>query len=152
MQVHAESCQGPPDVSCLHAVTCALPQVFDIASGQELALLSQGHYDTVTACIYSPHTGHLWSTGLDGAILAWSPYTLPEPETQASTNHYMDSWLAAATAGRGRQQQQQQGRAAAAAGGVQASGGSGRRAGRSALLDVDYWSEDEDLLVGNWRS
>lgn len=141
-------------MSSQQAAVCAPLQVFDIATGQDLALLSQGHYDTVTACTYSPHTRHLWSTGLDGAILAWSPYTLPELEIQASTNHYMDSWLAAATAGRGRQQQGATSgtAAAAAAGEVQASGVGGRRAGRSAPLDVDYWSDDEEVLIGNWRS
>lgn len=126
-----------------------------MSTGQEVALLSQGHYDTVTACVYSPNTGHLWSSGLDGAVLAWSPYTLPELETQPITTHYMDSWLAAATAGRGRQQLAASGSAAGAAAGVPQAGAGdsgGGRAGRAALPDVDYWSDDEDLLVGAWRS
>lgn len=113
-------------------------QVFDIATGQELALLSQGHYDTVTACVFSPLTGHLWSTGLDGMILAWCPDTQPDIDAQPTTSHYLDTWLPAAAAGRGRQRQDQEG----TGGGTAAAAGL-RARGRAALPDVDFWSDDE---------
>lgn len=126
-----------------HTHTHMRSQVFDIMSGQQLTLLTQGHYDTVTAAVYSPLTGHLWSTGLDGAVLAWAPWTFPaDPEPQAP-EHYMDAWLAAATAGRGRQQRQ-----FAVAGGGAAAGQQGSKA---PLPDVDFWSDDEDLLIGGGR-
>lgn len=120
----------------------------DVATGQELALLSQGHYDTITCCAYSPITGHLWSAGLDGAILAWGPRPLPDaPPAHAAS--YVDDWLASATAGRGRQRQggdDSRGLAAAAA----AAGSGGRAGGKAALPDVDFWSDDDELLVGGW--
>jgi len=118
------------------------PQVFDVTSGHEMTVLSQGHYDTVTACVYSPKTGHLWSTGLDGAVLAWSPWTQREQDVSAPSAHYMDAWLAAAAGGRGRQQLQQQQQ------GDEGSGSGGNRVSRTALPDVDFWSDDDELLVG----
>jgi hypothetical protein len=87
--------------------------------------------------------------------LAWSPYTLPDIDTQPVTNHYMDSWLAAATAGRGRQQRAAGGSVAGAAAAVTqagAGGSAGGRSGGAALPDVDYWSDEEELLVGAWCS
>lgn len=125
-------------------------QVLDVATGQELALLSQGHYDAVTACAYSPITGHLWSTGLDGALLAWAPKTLPDAQPAQPAPHYLDSWLAAATAGRGRQQEQQ--RQGLASGGSSVAAAAAGSSGRAVLPDVDCWSDDEGLLVSGWDS
>ena len=128
-----------------------IPQVFDTTTGHELALLSQGHCDTVTACVYSPKTGHLWSTSLDGAVLAWAPWTQPEQEQDTATPHYLDSWLAAAAGGRGRQQhqQQQQGGGGHRGSGRVAAVVTGNVGGRArALPDIDFWSDDEELLVG----
>jgi hypothetical protein len=126
-------------------------QVLDTATGEELRVLGQGHYDTITSCVYSPLTGHLWSTGLDGAVLAWCPYTLRDPQPEPTSQHYMDSWLAAAAAGRGRQQGVggSNGMAAVAAGGGAGGSSGGRRVG---LPDVDCWSEEEEFLqqTGAW--
>jgi hypothetical protein len=128
--------------------------VLATVSGEELGVLGQGHYDTVTACVYSPLTGHLWSTGLDGAVLAWCPYTLRDPQPQPTSHHYMDAWLAAAAAGRGRQQgmagSSGNNSVAAVAAGGRAVGSSGDH--RVGLPDLDCWSEEEEFLqqAGAW--
>ena len=42
----------------------------DTATGKRLSKLS-GHYDRVTACVYNPACGELYSASLDGNILLW---------------------------------------------------------------------------------
>jgi hypothetical protein len=120
-------------------------QVFDIATGEQLALLSQGHYDTVTACAYSPHSQQLFTAATDGVVLVWEPWTQPDEDhagaaaaAVAGTAGSLDPdwWLAAASGRRQKQQQQQGGVAAAAA----------RAASRPVAADIDAWSEDEDML------
>ena len=101
-------------------------QVFDIALGQQIALLCQGHYDTVTACVYSPLTNQLYSCGIDGALLAWEPWkdepaVVPQPQLQQ--HHGLDYWLAAAA-----------GRRAAPSAAV----------GAGPAADIDAWSDDDE--------
>lgn len=122
-------------------------QVLDVHSGQQLALLSQGHYDAVCACAFSPSTGRLWSAGLDGAVLAWEPRPQDgHGDEGGAGGHAMDTWLAAAAAGRGSSRHHQHHAASNAAG---AGGTGGRRAGgRAPLPDIDFWSDDEEKLVG----
>jgi predicted phage tail protein len=122
-------------------------QVFDIASGEQLALLSQGHYDTVTACAYSPHTQQLFSAATDGVVLVWEPWTELDAEAgdaaaaaiDAAGHLDRDWWLAAASGRRQQQQQQQQ----------QPSGTyprAARAASRLIAADIDAWSEDDGML------
>jgi hypothetical protein len=128
-----------PQAGC--AVTVLLLQVFDVATGRQLTLLSQGHFDMVTACVYSPHTGQLWSAGMDGAVLAWEPWQPPDQEPEENSTSRSDWWLAAAAGGRGSLPQQGTqavqiaGRAAAGAGVLR----------RMAVADVDAWSDDDDI-------
>lgn len=104
-------------------------QVFDIALGQQITLLSQGHYDTVTACVYSPLTNQLYSCGIDGALLAWEPWNDEVVANPQQQQYYgMDYWLAAA-AGRRVAQLAQSDTAAPAV---------------SVAADVDAWSEDDE--------
>ncbi|KAF8058843.1 ATCSA-1 [Scenedesmus sp. PABB004] len=114
-------------------------QVFDVQSGAEVALLSQGHYDAVTACAYSPRTGQLWSAGADGAVLAWEPWRgadAPDEEDGADARAQQeqagpgpDWWMAAASSRR---------RAAAPPAAAAAAA-----APRRTAPDIDAWSDDE---------
>jgi hypothetical protein len=117
-------------------------QVFDTHSGQALAQLRMGHYDAVTACVYAPNTGRLWSAGLDGAVLAWEPRPQKAPAPQATTGHALDAWLAAAACGRGSSSSSR----------LQAAGTAGntsRAATRAPLPDIDFWSDDEATMIGS---
>lgn len=101
-------------------------------TGQQVALLSQGHYDTVTACVYSPLTNQLYSCGIDGAILAWEPWKEePVDEYQQQQQpHQMDWWLAAAA---GRRVPAAEHRAAPVA--------------ATAVADVDAWTDDDEAYM-----
>jgi len=48
-------------------------QVFDVATGALLARLRQGHFESVTACVWGALTQQLYTAGSDGAVLAWAP-------------------------------------------------------------------------------
>jgi hypothetical protein len=116
------------------------PQVIDIASGEQLALLNQGHYDTVTACAYSPNTQQLFSAATDGVVLVWEPWTQPDTDADAAAGDAAgqvdrDWWLAAAS---GRRQQQQQPSGPATSG--------ARAASRRTAADIDAWSEEEGIV------
>jgi hypothetical protein len=116
-------------------------QVFDIASGEQLALLNQGHYDTVTACAYSPNTQQLFSAATDGVVLVWEPWTQPDTAADAAASDAAgqvdrDWWLAAASGRRQQQQQQPSGPATVGA----------RAANRPTAADIDAWSEDEGMV------
>lgn len=113
-------------------------QVFDIASGEQVALLSQGHYDTVTACAYSPHSQQLFSAATDGVLLVWEPWTQPDADGSGGAaaadvaGHLDRDWWMAAASGRRQQQQQPSGLAF----------GSARAASRPTAADIDAWSEE----------
>lgn len=108
-------------------------QVFNTLTGQQTALLSQGHYDTVTGCVYSPLTDQLFSCGIDGALLTWEPWR-DEPETKAQQYqqpHQRDWWLAAA-AGRSL---------AGVIGAVPAPAA----VPVAPAADIDAWSDEDDV-------
>jgi hypothetical protein len=118
--------------------------VFDIDSGEQLALLNQGHYDTVTACAYSPNTQQLFSAATDGVVLVWEPWTQPDADAAddaaaSDTAGQVDrDWWLAAASGRRQQQQQQQPSGPATVG--------ARAANRPTAADIDAWSEEGGIV------
>lgn len=48
-------------------------QVYDTATGEQLAHLRQGHFEPVTSCAWSALTQQLYTAASDGAVLAWAP-------------------------------------------------------------------------------
>lgn len=116
-------------------------QVFDVATGHQLALLSQGHFDLVTACVYSPRTGQLWSAGMDGAVLAWEPWQSPDDEAEEEGGICRSDWWLASAGGGGGYRPQQGPQASQTARSAPAAAGAGVR--RRIVADVDEWSDDD---------
>jgi WD40 repeat protein len=62
-----------PDGRWLFQPCGSAVQVYEVATGAPLHQLRQGHFEPVTACAWSALTGQLYTSGSDGAVLAWAP-------------------------------------------------------------------------------